>query len=499
MQLSNTSFAEQDRINALHSLALLDTEPEPEFDEIVHLAAAVCGTPVSMVSLIDEDRQWFKALVGTGIRSTPRKVAFCDHTIRQPDLMLVEDARLDSRFAGTSLVIGDACMRFYAGTRVTDPAGFAVGTLCVMDHVPRTLSLEQRETLRVLASQVTARIELRVKRRELEQALVDAEAATARLTASENRFQAFMDSGPFLAYLKDAEGRLVYYNERLARQFNVSRTVLLNKTDAELWPREMAELYRKHDLEILRSGQLRVVDENAINLDGSVSTWRSFKFPCADANGQVLLGGVSLDVTEELRREAALKRSQDELEVANRQLRELASIDALTGLANRRVFDEQFRIEFRRARRTRAPLCVLLLDVDRFKTHNDRFGHAHGDQVLRNLARILRSQLRSGDLFARYGGEEFVILLAETEEAKARLLATRLLDTIRQHSWPAAPVTISIGLSALSPATPDTNHLLTLADEALYAAKCGGRDRAVAYADVYSQALQGRANRTAHS
>ncbi len=489
MPLTDTSIAEQQRINALHQLEMLDTEPEPEFDELVRLAAAICGVPISALSLVDEDRQWFKASEGLTVKSTPREWAFCDHTIRQSDLLLVEDAQADPRFVDNPLVTGDTKIRFYAGVPITDTAGLPVGALCVIDQRPRTLNQQQREALRVLASQVNARIDLRVKRRELEQALAEAKAATARLTASENRFQAFMDSGPFMAFLKDADGRLLYYNEKVALHYKVTRTFLLNKTEAELWSPSLAHLYRTQDLETLSSGKPQIVERESPNPDGSISTIRSYKFPCTDEKGRVLLGGISIDVTAELQRETDLKRSQDELEVANRQLRELASIDSLTELANRRVFDEQFRIAFRRARRTGAPLCVLMIDVDHFKTQNDRFGHAHGDQVLRTLAKILKGKLRAGDLFARYGGEEFVILLAETEEDKARMLAARLLEAIRDHQWPLDPVTISIGVSALDHAIPDTHHLLTRADQALYAAKCSGRDRAVAYADVYSQTL----------
>jgi diguanylate cyclase (GGDEF)-like protein/PAS domain S-box-containing protein len=481
---------EQNRLRALHNLDLLDTAPEPEFDELVQLAAAICRAPISMVSLVDEDRQWFKAVIGLDVDSTAREVAFCDHAIRQPDLMLVEDATLDPRFANNPMVVGDAGWRFYAGMPVTDPEGLPVGTLCVMDHVPRTLTTDQRNALRILASQANARLELRIKRRELEHALACAEAATVRLTASEQRFQSFMDSGPFMAFLKDADGRLLYYNQRWAEHFGVSRTLMLDKTDAELWPAHLAAIYRAHDLETLRSNDLCVVDEQTIGREGDLSTWRSFKFPCTETEGQALVGGISLDVTEELKREAELQRSRAELELANRQLRELASVDALTGLANRRSFDEQFRAAFRRARRTNAPLSLLMLDVDHFKLHNDRFGHAHGDEVLRILGQLLRAQVRAGDLVARYGGEEFIVLLAETEEAKACSLAHRLLEEIRQHSWPLAPVTASIGLSSIGPATPDTGRLLTLADEALYAAKCSGRDRVVPYSEVYANTLK---------
>lgn len=482
-------YSEEQRLRAVRQLQLLDTASEPEFDDFVQLAAIVCGAPVSLVSLIDEHRLWFKAATGIERGSIGRELSFCDHAIRQSGLLLVEDAGLDPRFRNHPAVT-DHGFRFYAGLPITDPHGIPVGTLCVLDNTPRTLSESQCQALCTLASQVNARLELRSKRQELEHALARAEAATARLEASEQRFQIFMDSGPFLAYFKDQEGRMLYYNEKVARQFDVSRTFLLGKTDAELWPADLARVYREHDLEALHSGGVVVVDEHTANPDHSTSTWRSYKFHCTDADGRPLLGGVSLDVTAELRREAELQRSRAELEEANRRLRQLACVDPLTGLANRRVLDDELKNAFRGARQTGSALSLLILDVDNFKTHNDRFGHSHGDDVLRNLGICLRSQLRKGELIARFGGEEFVVVLENTPEADALSVANRLHATIGAYPWSPAPVTVSIGVSTLSAATPDAGRLLTLADEALYVAKSSGRNRVVSYSSVYAETLR---------
>lgn len=484
---------EQARLEALHSLCILDTPPEPELDDFVQLAAAICGTPIGLISFVDRDRQWFKSSLGLELSETPRNVAFCHHAIQQPDLMLVEDAMLDPRFQANPMVTGSAGWRFYAGMPLESPEGFALGTLCVLDRIPRSLTPDQKAALRILGHQVNAHLELRAQRHDLEKALQRAEAAKLRAEAIEQRFRTFMDSGPFLAFIKDEQGRLLYYNQLMSNQFRVSREEMLNKTDAELWPAQLAELYRRHDLEVFRSGHLQVSDEDSYNPDGTTSVWRSYKFPCPGPDGQTLLGGISVDVTEELEQQGKLERYQRDLEAANQRLSELASVDPLTGLANRRVFDEQLRTAFRHARSGGKPLSVLMLDVDRFKVHNDRFGHSHGDDVLRELARCLRSNVRSTDLVARYGGEEFVILLPDTEGAEARLLAERLLAAIRQKAWPLAPVTASIGLGKIDPATRDTRHLMGRADEALYAAKCSGRDRVVSYTDdlnLFAFALQ---------
>ncbi len=489
IQAQTMDTQETQRLAALHQLEILDTPQEPEFDELVRIAAAICGAPISVISFIAEDRQWFKATVGLETTETRRDVAFCNHTIRQSGMLLVEDTAQDPRFAKHPMVTADAGLRFYAGIPVSSPDGQSVGTLCVLDRVPRTLTAEQSAALRVLASQINTRLELRLERRALEQALIEAEAAKARLRASEQRFQAFMDSGPFLSYLKDGEGRMLYYNQPMAEQFDVSREFLLNKTDDEVWPASIAEKFRRHDAEVLRSGTLHVVEEETRDLQGKTSMWRSYKFPCPDADGRFLLGGVSIEVTEELRREAALKQSQAELQAANKRLSELASVDALTGLANRRVFDERLRAEFRAARRKGQGLSLLLVDVDNFKSQNDRYGHQHGDTLLRQLGNLLQRNVRPSDLAARYGGEEFAIILLDTRQGDAALIADRLLRAVRNEAWPQDPLTVSIGLHTMEAATPDAERLLTLADEALYAAKHAGKDRVFTYTEVYERAL----------
>jgi signal transduction histidine kinase len=152
---------ETDRIAALYELNVLDTPPEQDFDDIVALASSVCGVPMSLVSLIDTDRQWFKAKVGTDLTETHRDLSFCAHAILGRDLLVVPDARMDARFADNPSVATDGGIRFYAGAPLVTSDGFAVGALCVVDAEPRKLDLDQLQALRALARQVTAQLELR--------------------------------------------------------------------------------------------------------------------------------------------------------------------------------------------------------------------------------------------------------------------------------------------------------------------------------------------------
>ncbi len=165
------------RLAALHSADILDTPAEDVYDDIVRAAADLCGTPVSLVSLIDEDRQWFKAKVGIDADETSRDVAFCAHAICSDALMEVPDARYDDRFASNPLVIDDPSVRFYAGAPLRAAAGYSYGTLCVIDTVPRVLSAEQRRGLSRLARQVTVLLELRESVNHLSHAYGELELA----------------------------------------------------------------------------------------------------------------------------------------------------------------------------------------------------------------------------------------------------------------------------------------------------------------------------------
>ena len=184
------------------------------------------------------------------------------------------------------------------------------------------------------------------------------------------------------------------------------------------------------------------------------------------------------------RRNAQLQRLQQQLEEANVRLAaanallgQQAMTDGLTGLSNRRAFDLRLGEEFARARRYNLPLALVLLDVDRFKQYNDTFGHPAGDAVLRALAPILTSAMRSCDVAARFGGEEFVLLLPHVEQTGVLSLAQRLGTLIRRHEWPLRAVTASFGVAVLSAQIECADDLVAAADTALYAAKKGGRDR----------------------
>ena len=159
------------RLEALRLYRVLDTGSEQAFDDIVALAAFICGVPIALISLMDEDRQWFKAKVGLEASETPRDQAFCAHTILGRDSLVVEDAQQDPRFAANPLVTGAPHVRFYAGTPLITPEGHALGTLCIIDRFPRKLSKDQHNALEALGRQVSLLLEFRRTSHELATAL----------------------------------------------------------------------------------------------------------------------------------------------------------------------------------------------------------------------------------------------------------------------------------------------------------------------------------------
>jgi anti-sigma regulatory factor (Ser/Thr protein kinase) len=159
------------RLAALRKYRILDTDPERAFDDLALLASHICETPIALISLIDADRQWFKARVGLSISETARSVSFCTHAIKQHELFVVPDARDHDTFRDNPFVVAENGIRFYAGAPLVTPSGHALGTLCVLDNIPRTLTEAQVEALLALRRQVEAQLELRANLLELDEAL----------------------------------------------------------------------------------------------------------------------------------------------------------------------------------------------------------------------------------------------------------------------------------------------------------------------------------------
>ena len=183
---------EQARQRALDIYRVVDSLPEAAYNDIAYLASVLCDTPIALVSLIDRDRQWFKASQGFSETGTRRDVAFCNHAIETPlDIMEVPDAQTDARFEANPLVTGEHSIRFYAGMPLVTEAGAAIGKVCVLDREPRTLDEKQRNGLQALARLTMSLLGARLHERELQRAIMLAEAAQAEALAAINAPKGF--------------------------------------------------------------------------------------------------------------------------------------------------------------------------------------------------------------------------------------------------------------------------------------------------------------------
>jgi diguanylate cyclase (GGDEF)-like protein len=314
---------ETQRLRSLQVLGLLDTLPEERFDRITRLAARLFDVPISLISLVDRERQWFKSRHGLDASQTSREVSFCGHAILEEKPLIVTDSLRDPRFADNPLVTGAPGVRFYAGHPIHGADGSRVGTMCVIDHRPREFTAEQRASLADLA------------------AMVDQELSLLSLTM----------------------------------------------------------------------------------------------------------------------------------------------IDELTQLANRRGFTECARYVLALCRRHAETAVLVSIDLDGFKHINDTFGHAAGDEVLKQFATLLLKNFRTADVIARLGGDEFSVLLGGTGESQAVAALARLraavaaAPALAQH----AALSFSYGLTVVDPAVaPDLEQLLESADRRMYDAKRLARSHSAA-------------------
>jgi diguanylate cyclase (GGDEF)-like protein len=301
---------EETRLEALRSLGVLDTAPEQRFDRLTRMAKRMFGVPIALVSLVDENRQWFKSCVGLSATETPRDISFCGHAILGNEVFVIPDATRDARFADNPLVLNDPKIRFYAGCPLRSLNGSKLGTLCIIDRKARTFSEEDIDALKDLAAMVE---------------------------------------------------------------------------------RELAAV-------------------------------------------------------------------------------QLATLDELTNITNRRGFMLLAQHSLNLCARQRIPVSLVFLDLNKFKPINDTFGHAEGDKALLAFVEQMKNILRDSDLFARLGGDEFVLLLTNTSAMLAEDVIARFrraLDQYNQQAGRGYDIAFSYGIVEFDPAKHDSVAALLAAGDAL--------------------------------
>jgi PAS domain S-box-containing protein len=289
------------RLKALREYAIMDTEPEETYDEITRLAAQICGVPVATISLIDENRQWYKSKVGMDMNETPRDISFCNQTIQQTDLLVIPDATKDKRFAANPYVVNQPNVRFYAGYPLLSREGHGIGSLCVVDVKPKVLTEEQKHALEVLGRQAVSQLELRRRLREHKQAL-------QALQVSEERFRDFAQRVDDLFWIRE-DGQMKFVSHAFER----------------IWGRTLADFYaapeiyfdaiHPEDRERVRDAYARLpavpLDESyrVLRPDGMIRWVRDRAFPHLDGTGEIVrVSGIASDITRQKETESERDR-----------------------------------------------------------------------------------------------------------------------------------------------------------------------------------------------
>lgn len=464
---------EPDRLATLHELALLDSEPEREFDTLVALAAQLLDCPAALLNLVDRDRVWVKASTLPVTREVPREISLCDRTVGDGEVVVIEDVALDGRFGRSPLVIRNN-VRFYAGAPlcVPDNEGVrrAVGTLCVFDTVPRTLDQRQRQSLIRVAALAEALLEARRTALKAIHIATVGEQLVTQLARQDQIFRTAEQMAMIGWWRVNVADGSVEWSDNVYRIHGlpVGQRPTLEEA-LRFYPGEQARQVADALRESIATGKPFDTENDFVTVDGRWRRVRSVAEPEIVDGRVAAIIGVVHDITERYALETKLRRSAD--------------VDALTGIANRASFDRELEQAMQRARTHRTPLYLALIDLDGFKSINDTLGHGAGDDVLRMTGAALTQPWLLGSIAARIGGDEFALivdrpeLLADLDELRTGIEASlRVAVEVNGMRMTSAG---SVGIAAFDEECHSLRDFARRADMVLYAAKRGrvGRRR----------------------
>jgi PAS domain S-box-containing protein len=305
---------EKERLQELRTYEILDTLPEAEFDALTSIASQICAVPFALISLVDKKRVWFKSKVGLEELEMPRDQSFCAETIKQNDLLLVEDTKKDARFSSLPVVTHGSKFRFYAGVPITSPRGYVLGTLCILDTKPRTLTKKQRSALQALSLLVVSQLEMRRNVQRLEMTLIEKGRIEEELRNSQQEYKHIIDSANELIYRTDENGFVTF--------FNPAATRLLKYQNAELIGHHYRKLihpsYRKsveqyYGLQFLKKVPVTSREVPALAKDGS-TVWLGQNVQLLFQKNKIIgFSVVARDITEKKRIDERVAESERRL------------------------------------------------------------------------------------------------------------------------------------------------------------------------------------------
>lgn len=464
------------RLQVLADLCLMDTDPEPAFDNLAKLARRIVGAPVALVSLVDSERQWFKARCGLDATETSRDVAFCSHAIQNPEIMIVEDARSDPRFCDNPLVTGEPRIVFYAGVPLVvrgndETVSAPIGTICVIDYVARSLTVGQQEALIELANVAVSLIEGRRLALQAVQQSEQHRQLTRRLVYEQRKFEQAERMAGIGSWRLDLRDDSISWSPQVyaIHGMQISKPPELSEA-YNFYPPHARDIIRKTISQTMKTGRPFDFETDFLTAQAVLRRVRSIGELEIDDGKPVAVFGVFQDVTDRYQAEQILRRS--------------AYSDALTKLPNRAALNEELETRIAVAQSNGAGLAVLLVDLDGFKSVNDVQGHLAGDELLQAIARRLASPTYKDCFVARLGGDEFVVIPNLASDVPA--LETYARQIMYDLSMPVvsgdcnAQISGTIGIAQLQ--TGDTrSDMLRRADQALYAAKNSQRGTARIY------------------
>ncbi|CUA89944.1 diguanylate cyclase (GGDEF) domain [Chelatococcus sambhunathii] len=466
---------EEARLQSLEMLGIVGTPTGPDFDAVVRLAASFFDCPISVISFLEKDRQWFKARHGLDIEETPRRYAFCNYALVENGVFVIKDTHADPRFHDNPFVQGPPYARFYAGCPLRSDSGHQLGTLCLLDTKPRSFDADKARILTEFGQVVEGLIRAHANAVKLAVSEANARCQSEAL-ARRNRLLAQTEHLASIGgWEYDAATGEITWSDEVYRlhDLEIGSRLHIDDVVARYTPEAGAAMRRQLEL-TASTGSPCSFEADLVTAAGERRTVRAIGERVAgDDDGHVRVVGVVQDVTREIEATQALWRA--------------AHLDGLTGVANRAAFKTHLEAVVDRAAAAGRPVWLLLLDLDGFKEINDTCGHHVGDRVLIAVAERLGQICSGRDMFlARLGGDEFAIVCDESSQVDgAERVAARVVAAIRKPIRIGSDrhyVTTTVGLATYPTDATTADGLLKCADVALYTAKRRERGAVGTYA-----------------